>query len=150
MQVVICVDESKTAEAVFNWYFDNLHKQGNDVTVVHVADQPQIPTLVCYEKAVFPIDEFQRRVEKCKKKMADIKSKFSELAQQKNTQCNFKIQLSDGGPAGEVIVALTKEYDISMVVLGTRGQGVVRRTILGSVSDYVVHHANVPVLIYRG
>ena len=36
-----------------------------------------------------------------------------------------------------------------MIVLGTRGQGTVRRTILGSVSDYVVHHAHVPVTVCR-
>jgi nucleotide-binding universal stress UspA family protein len=36
-----------------------------------------------------------------------------------------------------------------MVVMGTRGQGTVRRTIMGSVSDYVAHHSKVPVLVFR-
>lgn len=31
--------------------------------------------------------------------------------------------------------------------MGSRGLGTIRRTILGSVSDYVVHHANVPVVV---
>ena len=34
-----------------------------------------------------------------------------------------------------------------MIVIGTRGQGTVRRTFLGSVSDYVVHHAHCPVAV---
>ena len=33
--------------------------------------------------------------------------------------------------------------------MGTRGLGTVRRTILGSVSDYVLHHAHCPVCICR-
>merc|ERR1719394_2365613 len=36
-----------------------------------------------------------------------------------------------------------------MVVVGTRGTGKVRRTILGSVSDYLVHHAHCPVVVCR-
>ena len=34
-----------------------------------------------------------------------------------------------------------------MIVMGSRGIGNIRRTILGSVSDYTVHHADVPVTI---
>ena len=36
-----------------------------------------------------------------------------------------------------------------MIVMGTRGLGTVRRTILGSVSDYVLHHAHCPVIICK-
>ena len=50
-----------------------------------------------------------------------------------------------GKPAGEVICQVTKDEKADLVIVGTRGQGVVRRTLLGSVSDYVVHHAHVPV-----
>ncbi len=33
--------------------------------------------------------------------------------------------------------------------MGTRGMGTIRRTLLGSVSDYVVHHAHCPVTVCR-
>jgi len=38
---------------------------------------------------------------------------------------------------------------VTTIVVGTRGLGSVRRTILGSVSDYVVHHAHCPVIVCR-
>lgn len=50
---------------------------------------------------------------------------------------------------GEAIVDVAKEEHAMLVVMGTRGQGTVRRTFLGSVSDYVLHHAHCPVLVAR-
>ena len=48
---------------------------------------------------------------------------------------------------GQDILKRAKEVDASLIVMGTRGLGAIRRTILGSVSDYVVHHAHIPVVI---
>lgn len=39
------------------------------------------------------------------------------------------------------------EQDATLIVMGCRGEGTVRRTILGSVSDYVIHHTHIPVLV---
>ena len=54
-----------------------------------------------------------------------------------------------GSQPGHVIVDKANEEHAQMVVMGTRGMGTVRRTLMGSVSDYVVHHAHCPVIICR-
>jgi len=48
---------------------------------------------------------------------------------------------------GEGIVCLAKEYDVSLIIIGSSGHGFIHRTILGSVSDYVVHHTHIPVTV---
>ena len=53
------------------------------------------------------------------------------------------------GKPGEVILKIAKEEKATMIITGTRGLGKIRRTILGSVSDYIIHHSSVPVLVYR-
>jgi len=55
----------------------------------------------------------------------------------------------EAGIAGEVIVDLAKRESAELIVVGTRGWGKIRRTILGSVSDYVIHHAHCGVLTIR-
>ena len=44
---------------------------------------------------------------------------------------------------------MAEEENAAMIVTGTRGMGKVRRTILGSVSDFLVHHAPCPVVVCR-
>jgi nucleotide-binding universal stress UspA family protein len=53
------------------------------------------------------------------------------------------------GRADEEIVALAEEIGAGLIVLGSRGHGKLRRTLLGSVSDAVVRHAHCPVTIVR-
>lgn len=49
-----------------------------------------------------------------------------------------------------MIVQAAADEHCHLVVVGTRGLGTVRRTILGSVSDYILHHSSVPVAVCRG
>ena len=59
-----------------------------------------------------------------------------------------KFRTGSGKP-GEVICSIAEEEKASLIVCGTRGQGTIRRTLLGSVSDYIIHHSHVPVLVCR-
>lgn len=67
-----------------------------------------------------------------------------------NTGCvqvGGKVKSVAAARPGEGIV---KECEhAQLVVVGSRGQGAVRRTLLGSVSDYLVHHCHCPVLIVK-
>lgn len=49
------------------------------------------------------------------------------------------------GHAGSMLADLSKEADL--VVVGRRGYGGLRSALLGSVSNYVVHHAHCPVVV---
>lgn len=53
------------------------------------------------------------------------------------------------GKPGEVICQIADDVSASMIIVGTRGMGKVRRTILGSVSDFLVNRAACPVMVCR-
>jgi nucleotide-binding universal stress UspA family protein len=57
--------------------------------------------------------------------------------------------ISDFEKPGEFIVNVAAREKANYVVMGTRGLGKIRRTIMGSVSDYVVHHSICPVIVSR-
>ena len=55
-------------------------------------------------------------------------------------------QLLDGDPARELL-GLAREGDFDVIVMGSRGRGRVTAALLGSVSNRVMHDADVPVIV---
>uniref|UniRef100_K1P9S2 UspA domain-containing protein n=1 Tax=Magallana gigas TaxID=29159 RepID=K1P9S2_MAGGI len=76
-------------------------------------------------------------------------SKFSKEA----LQCEYNWNPVDGevvrvfGHPGHQIVKKAHDVGADLVLTGSRGLGTIRRTVLGSISDYVIHHSNVPVIV---
>jgi nucleotide-binding universal stress UspA family protein len=54
------------------------------------------------------------------------------------------------GRTSNQIIALGNEIGAGLLVVGSRGLGTVRRILMGSQSEEIVHHAQVPVLVIRG
>jgi nucleotide-binding universal stress UspA family protein len=53
------------------------------------------------------------------------------------------------GEAAEEVVDLAEELEVDLIVVGTRGRSVIRRALMGSVSDSVVRYARCPVVVAR-
>ena len=60
----------------------------------------------------------------------------------------YRTRLEIGHPATE-IVRVAEEDGCDLIVLGSRGLSDIKAFLLGSVADYVVHHAHCPVLIVK-
>jgi nucleotide-binding universal stress UspA family protein len=54
------------------------------------------------------------------------------------------------GSPGEFIIKAAKEENVDMIIMGARGLGKLKKTILGSVSDHILNKSKVPVLIIKG
>jgi nucleotide-binding universal stress UspA family protein len=63
-------------------------------------------------------------------------------------QMKTRTRLETGQPR-DVICYVAKEETPDLVILGSRGLGSIERLMLGSVSDYVIHHCVSPVLVVR-
>lgn len=60
----------------------------------------------------------------------------------------FEKKISFGDP-GYTIVKYAKDKKFDIIVIGARGRGSIKEIFFGSVSNYVLHKANVPVLIIK-
>ena len=60
-----------------------------------------------------------------------------------------KESFSDTGSPAVVVLDFAESYNIDLIVMGSRGLGVVKGVLLGSVSQYVVEQAKCPVLVVK-
>lgn len=142
--VLIAIDASDKSEAAFNFYMDHLHKEGDKLLLIHSAEPPYVSS----QQAMYMTGElWEQMLNAEKEKVKDLEQKYAEKMKAKGVSGKIKAVFS--GRPGEIIVDVANEEKVSMIVMGTRGLGTVRRTILGSVSDYVVHHASCPVVVCR-
>jgi nucleotide-binding universal stress UspA family protein len=82
---------------------------------------------------------------------ADMQDNAREVAQKgvaglAEAGVEAEAEVSDG-PAGDVLLRTAKSRDADLIVVGRRGQGLIAELLLGSVSEYVVRRAKVPVLV---
>ena len=60
-----------------------------------------------------------------------------------------KGSFSDTGSPAVVVLDFAESNNIDLIVMGSRGLGVVKGVLLGSVSQYVVEQAKCPVLVVK-
>ena len=106
--------------------------QYNDISHGSVALIPGDPSLV------------KRIVEAEEERYTEIIIKLNKELD--NLQMSGEVVRVNGEP-GHAILEKAKELNATYLVSGSRGLGTIRRTILGSVSGYLVHHAHIPVIV---
>ncbi|XP_052779024.1 universal stress protein in QAH/OAS sulfhydrylase 3'region-like isoform X1 [Mya arenaria] len=137
-KVAIGIDESEHSERALQWYFDNVMRADDYLVLIHT---PEIYDLSMASPAV--VDQLLKDLTK---KVTALENKYKEIVQKKKLTGKFR---TGQGKPGEVVCKIAEEEKCKLVVTGTRGLGKVRRTFLGSVSDYIIHHSHVPVLVVR-
>ncbi|RBI60603.1 universal stress protein [halophilic archaeon] len=66
-----------------------------------------------------------------------------EQAQERNIETTAAVRR--GNPHDDILT-YTNEHDIDVIVMGTHGRTGVKRALLGSVTENVVRHSEIPVL----
>lgn len=86
-------------------------------------------------------------------KSGSFKDKATESLDKLVKELQFDVEkvrvvVEDGDPADEILIS-AKKADADIIVLGYKGYGKEGRFLLGSVTDKVVRHASVSVLVVR-
>ncbi|CAH3124444.1 universal stress protein in QAH/OAS sulfhydrylase 3'region-like [Pocillopora verrucosa] len=145
--VIIPVDGSKNSERAVSWYLDHLHSKGDRVVFIHAFDPPPMQsakhTSVDLKNNY---DEWCVLIQKAQDKARGLLKEYDEKFASLKGQLSYKM-IHDSGKPGEVIISYSKKENGTVLVMGCRGLGKLRRTLLGSVSDYVVRHSSIPVIV---
>jgi nucleotide-binding universal stress UspA family protein len=121
-RLIICLDGSAIAEAVLPPAIDLAARLGANVTLLHVMDQPHSGHLVHGY-------------------MADVVRQLGGIP------AHIAVHTAGGAGPAKVIVEHSAETGAGLIAMATHGRTGLRRALLGSVAQSVVHHAGCPVLV---
>lgn len=104
-----------------------------------------MPMAANVDPGVYPLTVEAKKREKrdARSQLEKIRSDFED-----NGIPNV-ITYVEEGLAQDVIIDIAKIEQCDMIVMSTHGRSGIIRTILGSVTDYVVRHSSCPVLVVR-
>jgi nucleotide-binding universal stress UspA family protein len=135
-KVLLATDGSKDAALAARAAVDVCERTGAELHVVHVW----------YSVPTARLRPFMR---------AELKKLGKELLEEGVKRVEDSGGLVTGahlleGRAADEILDLAGQIGAGLVVIGSRGLGLVGRIALGSVSEAVIHHSDWPVLVLRG
>ncbi|CAF2112793.1 unnamed protein product [Brassica oleracea var. botrytis] len=154
LKVMVAIDESKNSFYALEWAVEHLKdvmsaepetdQEGGLLTLVHVnpsgataSATDSVPELM-KKAGVQSTNLFTPALELCRAKMVgDLR-----------TCVKTETMILEGDPK-EMICQAVEQNHVDLLVVGSRGLGMIKRAFIGSVSDYCVQHAQCPVLIVR-
>jgi nucleotide-binding universal stress UspA family protein len=156
--ILVPVDGSKHSEKALDYALDLAETSNASVTILHVMPPLEYPSLP-YQSEYSPAsvggsglarepiwtEEFSHNVETdCELMLKTTLERSKKL----KPNLNITSKLVRGRP-DDMIIETAHEGNYDLVVVGSRGRGGARETLLGSVSHSVANHCHCPVTIIR-
>ena len=154
-KILVALDASSQAPAIFDFALSIAQPGLSKLLLLHLIDW-QIPEVspwvgigtlydvnVSSDRYNWNRQHLQQEIEQSK---IWLKS-YAQKAISHNIDCEFECRL---GSCNLGIGDRAKEWNADVIVIGRRGRGNISELILGSVSNYVIHHAPCSVLVVQG
>ena len=140
-KILLATDGSKDSELAADAAIELANQSGSELHVVYVGEFAPSPHADPSSRAEQIIERLTHRTRNL------LGERIGLIAAAGGDVSGEHVRV--GRPANE-IVDLAEEIGAGLIVVGSRGQGAMRRALMGSVSDSVVRHAYCPVLVVRG
>jgi len=135
--ILVPVDGSDHAEKALNYALNMAGKHDAKVEILTVVDEVKMAP-----------DWVREYSEKLREQGEDVLTKAFSKAVKEKPNVKISKRLAEGY-ASEEIVKYAEKGHHDLIIMGSRGMGIVRGLVLGSVSSRVVNQAEIPVLIVK-
>lgn len=142
-KILVAADGSKDALLAAQAAIDLSVRTGAELHVVHAWQDLRPGAL-----PAMAMDEYSQAYEQWKREAGELLDEEAERLRSAGATV-AGAHLREGRPAEE-ITKLAEELNVGLVIVGSRGLGAMKRLVMGSVSEGVVHLATCPTLVVRG
>lgn len=109
--------------------------------VCELADE----TLALFRKKLLPPEQLNEEI---RVKEQALEPQLMDLAMRlRETGVSVFPHLVYGKKIGDAILETARDEGVQLIVMGSRGHGALKSLLVGSVTDYVLHRTEVPLLI---
>ncbi|KAF8398849.1 hypothetical protein HHK36_014713 [Tetracentron sinense] len=152
--VGIGMDYSPSSKSALRWVIDNLVEEGDRIILIHVqspkCDNAQKKLWEESGSPLIPLEEFKEMNLSKQYGLTpdpEVLDVLDTVSRTKGAKVVSKIYWGD---PREKLCDAVDDLKLNSLVLGSRGFGVIKRVLLGSVSNYVVTNASCPVTVVKG
>ena len=150
-KILVAIDRSPQADVVFEQALEQAKTEEASLMLFHcLPSDLQGSSLYADVYGVGLVNysqELQEQLRKEREEARDLLARYCETSTAQGIPTEWDVKVGD---AGKAIAELANSWDADLVVLGRRGHRGLTEIVLGSVSNYVVHHAPCSVLIVQG
>ncbi len=140
-EIVVGVDGSASSNAAVRWAAAQGARRNIPLRLVHVAAAPSVTNVMLPVPAEF--EQWQDT------QAREVLREATELVAQVGAETGATVRIADTDiyHAAPVPTLIDLSKGAELIVVGSRGMGAFRRTLLGSASTGLLHHAHCPVAV---
>lgn len=154
-KILVALDRSKDGEKILDTGIALAKAMGSGLMLLHVLSSedegypvmPSLPTLEYYPVDSALFESYQKLWQTYQKEGLELLKTYTEKATAAGVQTEFS---QNSGNTGRTICEMAQTWGADLIVIGRRGHSGLNELILGSVSNYVLHHAHCSVLTVQG
>ena len=154
-KILVAIDRSSQATTVFDFALSVARSPNSQILLVHFIDwQMQDVSPWVGAATLYDIDISGSRYSWSDKRLhremedsAEWLKNYADIAIAQNILCECECLINN---CYRGIGDRAKEWNADVIVMGRRGRRNLSEILLGSVSNYVIHHAPCSVLVVQG
>lgn len=145
-RTVLCaLDPSTHSRDSFDWFMRNVWKSDDLIVLAYCPETPNFPTISFKRGITPPVELWKEILEEMNLKTRKLEEEYEGICVEKKLRYKFRLEAYKN--PGEGICKIAEEEKAELIIMGSRGLGMVKRAFMGSVSEYIVRNAGLPCLV---
>ncbi|AUT00583.1 universal stress protein UspA [Nostoc sp. CENA543] len=155
-KILVGIDQSEVSQNVFDEAVCLAKATNAEMMLLHILsplEEPYISPIFMQPDAIYPTvppapaETYIRQWEELKQERLEWLRSLTNTAINTGVKTGFTQNMGD---AGRIICEVARSWPADLIVLGRRGRAGLSEFFLGSVSNYVLHHAPCSVMVIQG
>jgi nucleotide-binding universal stress UspA family protein len=149
-KILVALDQTPLAETILAQAWEQAQPEATQILLLHCLALPPVSSLDYGDRYKANLSQFLDVAQQQLGERTEAVRQWLETHTQQSTAKGIKTEWDWGiGNPGKTICQKAKDWEADLIIVGYRSRKGFAAALLGSTSNYVVHHAPCSVLIVQ-